>query len=105
MPLHLRNIQTGNVKTVEPDSKEFADLKAERTDDGRFPLWEQTSAGDADPEQFASQYEVDHRSRWGVKPLSDVTTDGVGQSDKAAASDKTQDTDLPTGKPNAKASA
>lgn len=76
MALYLRNLQTGAIKTVEPDSDEFTKLKAERTDDGRFPLWEQTSKDDAAPTE---DYEVANRSRWDAK-LADVTTDGILQS-------------------------
>lgn len=83
MALYLRNLKTGAIKTVEPDSKEFAAAKAERTDDGRFPLWEQTSAPDADPKNFGSDYEIANRSRWDAK-IEDVTTDGVLQSGEHA---------------------
>lgn len=76
MAYYLRNLETGAIKTVEPDSDEFAKAKAERTKDGRFPLWEQTSQDDADPRE---DYEVRNRSQWDAK-LHDVTTDGVRQS-------------------------
>src|SRR5438105_3868375 len=81
MALYLRNIQTGAIKTVDPDSKEFADAKEQRTDDGRFPLWEQTGQHDAAPRE---DYEVANRSKWDAK-LPDVTTDGVLQSGQHAA--------------------
>jgi hypothetical protein len=81
--VHLRNLEDGTIKVVESASEEFAKLKAERTENGRFPLYEQTGAHDADPEGFASEEEVAARERWNVKPLSDVTADGVGISQKA----------------------
>lgn len=99
MPLYLRNIVTGKIETVDPDSSEFAKLKAERTDDGRFPLYEQTGAHDADPKNAASEYEVNARGEHDV-PLHDVTSDGVGQSD-AAVKKLGSDTDLPSGKTQA----
>jgi hypothetical protein len=79
MPNYMRNISTGEIKTVEPDSAEFNKLKAERTGDGRFPLWEQTGAHDADPKAASSDFEVTNRSKWDAD-LHDVTTDGVLQS-------------------------
>jgi len=82
MPNYMRNLETGAIKTVDPDSKEFADCKAERADNGR-PVWEQTSAPDADPKNQASSYEVDHRSQWDA-PIHDVTTDGAAMSAKTA---------------------
>lgn len=91
MPLYLRNLKTGKIVTVEPETAEFAKLKAERTDDGRFPLYEQTSSADADPKQFASDYEVDRRSEWKAD-LADVTTDGVLQSGPNALGDYAADT-------------
>lgn len=81
MSLYLRNLQTGEIKTVEPDSKEFEKLRLERV--GSLPRYEQTGPHDADPKAFAHQYEVDHRSEFDV-PLPDVTTDGSGQSAKSA---------------------
>lgn len=80
----FRNIETGFVKLVDTASEEFAALKREVTRDGRFPLWEQTGAHDADPENHATAEEVAERSRHGVQPLSDVTADGVGQSEASA---------------------
>lgn len=82
MPLYLRNLRTGEIKTVEADSPEFAKLKLERAEDGR-PLFEQTGPHDADPKNHASEYEVEHRGEHDV-PLPDVTSDGVGQSAKSA---------------------
>lgn len=82
MPLFMRNLETGEIKTVEPDSKEFAACKAARADNG-LPLWEQTSAGDADPKTHASSYEVEHRELHDA-PVHDVTTDGAAQSAKTA---------------------
>lgn len=81
MGLYLRNIVTGTIKDVEADSAEFEKLKRERTDDGRFPLYEQTGGHDADPKNQSSSYEVDGRSEYDL-PIHDVTTDGVPQSDK-----------------------
>jgi hypothetical protein len=83
--VHLRNIESGAIKVVDTISAEFAKLKGQRTKDDRFPLYEQTGAHDADPEHHASTEEVSARSKWGVQPLSDVTADGVGQSDASAA--------------------
>jgi hypothetical protein len=74
--VYVRNLETGAIKTVDSASEEFGKLKAERTDDNRFPVWEQTSAGDADPENHSSDYEIRHRAQWDA-PLHDVTTDGV----------------------------
>lgn len=82
MSLYLRNLRTGEIKTVEADSAEFAKLRLERAEDGR-PLFEQTGPHDADPKNHAAEYEVTHRGEYGV-PLPDVTTDGVGQSAKSA---------------------
>lgn len=79
MPNYMRNISTGEIKTVEPDSAEFNELKAERTDDGRFPLWEQTGAHDADPKVAAAEFEVVNRERFDAD-VHDVTSDGVLQS-------------------------
>jgi hypothetical protein len=84
MGLYLRNVETGAIKEVDPDSKEFNELKAQRTEDGRFPLYEQTSAADADPKNAASPEEVALRERHDL-PISDVTSDGVAQSDKSVA--------------------
>jgi hypothetical protein len=81
--VHLRNIESGAIKIVDTIDAEFAKLRAQRTKDGRFPLYEQTGAHDADPEHHASTEEVSARSKWGV-PLPDVTADGVGQSDASA---------------------
>jgi hypothetical protein len=86
MPLYLRNLETGKIVTVDPDSAEFQKLKAERTNDERFPLYEQTSSGDADPKQFASSYEVENRERWNAD-IADVTTDGILQSGPNAVGD------------------
>jgi hypothetical protein len=72
--IYLRNLETGEIKTVDSASEEFGKLKAERT--GQFPTWEQTSAGDADPLNHSSEYEIRHRQQWDA-PIEDVTTDGV----------------------------
>lgn len=82
MGLYLRNIETGQIKQVEADSAEFSKLKAERTSDGRFPLYEQTGAHDADPKISASDEEVVLRDRHDL-PIADVTSDGVPKSDKS----------------------
>lgn len=79
MSAHYRNIETGEIKFVDPQGDESAALRKERTKNGRFPLWEQTGAHDADPANHAAPEEVAARSRWGV-PLPDVTADGFGQS-------------------------
>lgn len=76
--LFLRNLQTGEIKLVDADSAEFVKLKAERVDG--LPVYEQTGQHDAAP---VHPYEVEHRGEYDV-PLSDVTTDGVGQSAKSA---------------------
>jgi hypothetical protein len=81
MGLYLRNIETGQIKEVEADSAEFEKLKDERTDDGRFPLYEQTGGHDADPKNASSDEEVALRERHDL-PIHDVTSDGVPQSDK-----------------------
>ncbi|HEY7831790.1 MAG TPA: hypothetical protein VIC06_14605 [Solirubrobacteraceae bacterium] len=80
----FRNVETGLVKVVDTASEEFAQLKREVTTDGRFPLWEQTGAHDADPENHATAEEVAERAKHGIQPLSDVTADGVGQSAASA---------------------
>jgi len=82
--VYLRNIETGVVKIVDTVEEEFAKLIHERIQGGRFPLWEQTGAHDADPEHHASAEEVASRSKWRVDHLSDVTADGVGQSTASA---------------------
>jgi hypothetical protein len=79
MSNHLRNLRTGEIKTVDPDSAEFHKLKAERDEATGFPLWEQTGAHDADPKNASSDYEVENRSRFDAD-IADVTTDGVLQS-------------------------
>ncbi len=84
MPYYLRNIETGTVKTVEPDSAEFYKLRAEKVESGRFPLYEQTSAPDADPKNAAAEEEVVLREQHDL-PISDVTSDGVPMSDKSVA--------------------
>lgn len=104
MGLHLRNIETGDIKVVEADSDELAALRRERTESGRFPLWEQTSAGDADPEKSAAAEEVQLRERHGL-PLHDVTADGVGQSDRARAKLDGDDDSKPKARSSAKAPA
>lgn len=45
--LYMRNKQTGEVTTVEPDSVEFATMRAQVGPDGRTSLWEQTSQAHA----------------------------------------------------------
>lgn len=82
MPNFMRNLATGEIKTVEPDSKEFRKLQEQRDDNGR-PLFEQTGGHDADPKTFASEYEVERRAEHDL-PLPDVTTDGIAQSAKSA---------------------
>jgi hypothetical protein len=82
--VHLRNIETGAIKVCETVSDEFANLRAERTKSGRFPLWEQTGAHDADPENHATKEEAQARSSFGV-PASDVTADGIGKSEATEA--------------------
>jgi hypothetical protein len=76
---------TGDIKVVEPDSAEFHKLVAERIDDApNRPLYEQTSAGDADPKNSAAAEEVARREEHDL-PIHDVTSDGVPQSDKSVA--------------------
>lgn len=99
MGLYLRNLATGDIKQVESGSPEFAKLKQERTDDGRFPLYEQTGAHDADPKHSASEFEHDRRDRH-KGPAHDVTTDGVPKSD-AGVKRLGVDVDKPTGKTTA----
>lgn len=77
----LRNIETGVIKVVERVSKEFEKLVAEKTKDGRFPVYEQTGEHDSDPATHAAPEEVAARSKWGL-PLHDVTADGHPQSTK-----------------------
>jgi hypothetical protein len=76
---YMRNLRTGEIKVVDPDSADFHKLKAERDDDTGFPVWEQTGAHDADPKNASSDFEVENRSRFDAK-IHDVTTDGVLQS-------------------------
>lgn len=101
MGVYLRNLASGDIKQVDSDSPEFAKLKAARTDDGRFPLYEQTGAHDADPKGFASEFEYERRNRYDG-PAHDVTSDGVPKSD-AGVDRLGSGTDKPTGKTNAKA--
>src|SRR5213080_4984189 len=79
MSNYMRNLRTGEIKTVDPDSAEFHKLKAERDEASGFPLWEQTGAHDADPKVASSDFEVTNRSRFSAD-IADVTTDGVLQS-------------------------
>lgn len=80
---YFRNLETGAIKEADPQSADGAKLKSERTKDGRFPLWEQTSNADADPKTHAASYEVENRSKWKAD-IHDVTTDGVLQSGPSA---------------------
>lgn len=80
---YFRNLETGAIKQADPQSDDGAKLKAERTKDGRFPLWEQTSNADADPKAHAASYEVENREKWDAK-IENVTTDGVLQSGPSA---------------------
>jgi hypothetical protein len=83
---YFRNIETGEIHALDSvrDADKIAKLKRERTKDGRFPLHEQTSDGDADPERFASAVEVSRRrERAAGLPLSQVTSDGAGKSEHA----------------------
>ena len=110
----FRNIESGEIKVLETDgdAAEIRTLKSGRTEDGRFPLWEQTSAGDADPELYSSAGEVVARRRWAEPaglPVSDVTADGQGQSQRARRAldelaahrgDRTKDSPQPQRKEN-----
>lgn len=100
MSVYLRNIVTGDIKVVDPDSAEFHKLVAERIEDSHRPLYEQTSAGDADPKNSAAAEEVARREEHDL-PIHDVTSDGVPQSDKSVSKLEKQGVDT-VDKPSAK---
>ncbi len=83
---YMRNTQTGELRTVEADSPEFAELKLQVAPDGKTPLWEQTGQHHAEAvvaradagELLDTDLGFEHKDRPGVL----FSTAGVG-SEKA----------------------
>ncbi len=84
MPAFLRHIITGETKQLESWTPEWEAARLERDANG-YPVWEETGAHDAVPEEFAHPDEVASREQHNVLPLSDVTADGVPTSVAGAA--------------------